>query len=534
MFDPYRKWLGIPPKDHPLNYYRLLSIEPFESDLDVIEGAADKQMAFVRQYQSGEYAADAAKILNELAIARLCLLKPATKTAYDTKLRQQLAPPEPEFPEISAAELEGELIPRKRKKKSSKQVVDQGLMIKGGVAVVVVIVAAILFNGRGKPPIENPANPPGVAETNPTPSTKPTVDPSKTTATVASNVPTNRIGDVTQKLPDRDPGGDVTGKTPPKTTPTPAEVTPAKPSEATPAQPSELTPNQPSNVVPEKTGIVKTSPGVLALDKTGIELELAVAAYEKEKEIFDGSVLDLLENREAAARKAGDKKSIDQTTAEREAFESWNVIPQNTPFVIGKRRADARTVMETAFNAAIKSYTRAKDDNAAAATEKKLGFFRGEDWPHLNLEMMKFKGDVFQVGRSLKVSTKLEFSGPIEIHAIARTEKNNIRLYASRGSSVIFNWEVNPRELRVCRPDGRDQPETGSIAKAAVTPLRPAVWYKLRWRITNEGMMVFVNDQVIFSESKTYDLTGKSKISIAAVDSVIDIRDFHVISLTNP
>jgi hypothetical protein len=26
-FDPYRKWLGIPPKDQPPHYYRLLGIE---------------------------------------------------------------------------------------------------------------------------------------------------------------------------------------------------------------------------------------------------------------------------------------------------------------------------------------------------------------------------------------------------------------------------------------------------------------------------------------------------------------------------
>ena len=91
MFDPYRKWLGILPKDQPPNHYRLLSLELFEADLDVIEGAADQRMGFVRQYQSGEYAADAARILNELATARLCLLKPSTKAAYDEKLRKQLA-----------------------------------------------------------------------------------------------------------------------------------------------------------------------------------------------------------------------------------------------------------------------------------------------------------------------------------------------------------------------------------------------------------------------------------------------------------
>ena len=31
-FDPYHKWLGIPPQDQPPNHYRLLGVELFETD----------------------------------------------------------------------------------------------------------------------------------------------------------------------------------------------------------------------------------------------------------------------------------------------------------------------------------------------------------------------------------------------------------------------------------------------------------------------------------------------------------------------
>ena len=44
-FDPYLKWLGIPPKDQPAHHYRLLGIEAFESDPEVISNAADQRMA---------------------------------------------------------------------------------------------------------------------------------------------------------------------------------------------------------------------------------------------------------------------------------------------------------------------------------------------------------------------------------------------------------------------------------------------------------------------------------------------------------
>jgi hypothetical protein len=87
MFDPYHKWLGIPPKDQPPNYYRLLAIDLFESDPEVIDAAANRQMAYVQQRASGEHMAESQKLLNELSTARLCLLDQKKKSAYDLQLR---------------------------------------------------------------------------------------------------------------------------------------------------------------------------------------------------------------------------------------------------------------------------------------------------------------------------------------------------------------------------------------------------------------------------------------------------------------
>lgn len=86
-FDPYYKWLGIPPKDQPPTHYRLLGLEEFESDLDVIESAADRQMAHLRLMQIGPHAALSQQLLNEVAAARRCLLAPALKDSYDESLR---------------------------------------------------------------------------------------------------------------------------------------------------------------------------------------------------------------------------------------------------------------------------------------------------------------------------------------------------------------------------------------------------------------------------------------------------------------
>ena len=90
-FDPYRKWLGIPPKDQPPNHYRLLGIAHFEDDPDVIENAATRQIAHVRMFQSGKHSALSQKILNELTAAKLCLLQAEKKAPYDEQLRAKLS-----------------------------------------------------------------------------------------------------------------------------------------------------------------------------------------------------------------------------------------------------------------------------------------------------------------------------------------------------------------------------------------------------------------------------------------------------------
>jgi len=92
MFDPYRKWLGISPKDQPPHHYRLLAIDLFESDPEVIDAAANRQMSYVQQRATGEHLADSQRLLNELSAARLCLLDPKKRSAYDATLRAQLGP----------------------------------------------------------------------------------------------------------------------------------------------------------------------------------------------------------------------------------------------------------------------------------------------------------------------------------------------------------------------------------------------------------------------------------------------------------
>ena len=90
-FDPYLRWLGIRNRSAPPNHYRLLGVEVFEADPDVIAMAADRQMTHLRTLQAGSQAELSQRILNELSAARVCLLKPERKAAYDEQLRRGMA-----------------------------------------------------------------------------------------------------------------------------------------------------------------------------------------------------------------------------------------------------------------------------------------------------------------------------------------------------------------------------------------------------------------------------------------------------------
>jgi sulfatase modifying factor 1 len=96
-FDPYHKWLGIPPQEQPANHYRLLAITDFEVDREVISAAAERQTIYLRTMQAGEHEVLVAELLNEVSQARVTLLNADQKAAYDEELRKQQTPePQPE------------------------------------------------------------------------------------------------------------------------------------------------------------------------------------------------------------------------------------------------------------------------------------------------------------------------------------------------------------------------------------------------------------------------------------------------------
>jgi hypothetical protein len=91
-FDPYRVWLGIPKAEQPPNHYRLLGVSLFESDPEVIQEGADRQVAHLKTKQTGSRMQLSQKLLQQVVAAVGCLLDEQSKAKYDRQLREKLKP----------------------------------------------------------------------------------------------------------------------------------------------------------------------------------------------------------------------------------------------------------------------------------------------------------------------------------------------------------------------------------------------------------------------------------------------------------
>jgi hypothetical protein len=273
-------------------------------------------------------------------------------------------------------------------------------------------------------------------------------------------------------------------------------------------------------------------------EDTKEKVSRAKAAYTLETAKTRAEMIAVFEKQEEKARYDGNKNLLDEIKFHRKLFNDEEEWPASTPSNLTQRLTKAKAEFDKAMVTAIKECVKAKKDDDAAALEKELIEFRREAlWPVLDLAQDKVdvKEEFIRVPPTKTlITTRKSYSGAVEITVVARTEAKNIRLYAHRGSCVIFNWESNTSELRVHRPDGKDNSgiwEGCTLATARVTPLKPNTFYTLKWRLTPEGMSVAVNGTVVFSEKKTYDLDTESKLGIGSWDSSVDIKEYRVTRL---
>ncbi len=111
--------------------------------------------------------------------------------------------------------------------------------------------------------------------------------------------------------------------------------------------------------------------GVGADDKDPVKEKLFAAkvAYDKEMAQFRTTAGEWFDKREEAARKAGDKKALDQVKAEQKAFDETGDLPKAVPAAMRQKPILAKKALEAAYSQAVKDYVKAKKDAEAAAVE---------------------------------------------------------------------------------------------------------------------------------------------------------------------
>ena len=217
-FDPYLKWLGIRDPQRPPNHYRLLGLDPFESDIEVISMAADRQMSHVRSYQNGPNGEKSQQLLNELARARRCLLTAESKAKYDQQLRQQFgadADSEDEADDVMlsagaaskppvAIKVDSDAKKKRRKREQGGLVWDVVGWIGGGVAALGVG-AFLISSGwlTGNREVEKPPFDPAVAQSDPAKNDSTT---KKETDENPSNVNSTNSSTASKSIVRNDPG----------------------------------------------------------------------------------------------------------------------------------------------------------------------------------------------------------------------------------------------------------------------------------------------------------------------------------------
>jgi tetratricopeptide (TPR) repeat protein len=180
-FDPFHKWLGIPPEEQPASYYRLLGIPELEPDLEVIEAAVEQRTIYLRTFKTGNHSQLAEQLLNMISSAQVCLLNSQTKVRYDNQLRasheaklaRNAPPPAPSNRPLvvqtagsnavatadkSATSTAGRV--RQRRKKSRNPAIIIG---SAGICMILAIVVYMAMEGDQEKPYQ-PPKPPVVAE----------------------------------------------------------------------------------------------------------------------------------------------------------------------------------------------------------------------------------------------------------------------------------------------------------------------------------------------------------------------------------
>ena len=133
----------------------------------------------------------------------------------------------------------------------------------------------------------------------------------------------------------------------------------------------------------------------------------------------------------------------------------------------------------------------------------------------------------FVLTGSDRLSTPGTFKPPVEISVVAKTDSTNLRL-AYAADQVIFNWEIDPQQLRVDGgpANGLHKPGAGNIVIGE--------YVTIRWVVTPRHQSIYVGDELRFEHEGDYSQLNKCLSIFSGAGSTVTVKSLRVKQLAEP
>ena len=143
------------------------------------------------------------------------------------------------------------------------------------------------------------------------------------------------------------------------------------------------------------------------------------------------------------------------------------------------------------------------------------------DYVPLIAERRGLNGKEIVLNDDDRLVTPMSFKPPVEITITAKTDSTNLRIgYAA--DQVIFNWEENPKELRIVGGPADNKHNNG----AGLIPADKFV--TIKWIVTDHQQSIYVDDHLRFMDVADYSDIDKPVSVFPTLHSTVTVKSLTV------
>jgi hypothetical protein len=128
---------------------------------------------------------------------------------------------------------------------------------------------------------------------------------------------------------------------------------------------------------------------------------------------------------------------------------------------------------------------------------------------------------------STHFTTRQAYRPPVEIKIVAKTDSTNLRL-AYAADQIIFNWEMNPSQLRV------DGGPANGLHKDGAGLIPTGKYVTVKWVVTLTNQAIYVDGALRYEHQGDYSQINRPVSVFPANGSTVSLRSVTVKPLANP